>query len=215
LDDADKVVATEDADGTTVIQAQRNRLVLENKLRIPVSRTVRFSQTDDQQDSVGNRWALLVDESDRDGVFVQYSLPDRRVGASKFSVRPQLMVQRAFEGETDSYPEAGAKPGARDVNQPIDSADLFGVDARWEGPLAEGEYKLRSNISSFNPKHLPNAVRASGIYERPFRMPVLVMFKAEHSALIAIAFGMVLWACKTFIQPLVALLRRLVDCLKS
>ena len=118
--DADNVVATEEPDGTTVIQAQRNRLVLENKLRIPISRTVRFSQTEDQQESVGNRWAVLVDESDRDGFFVQYSLPDRRIGASKFSVRPQFMLQRAFEGETDSYPEPNSKPGAPDVNQSID-----------------------------------------------------------------------------------------------
>ena len=171
--DADNVVATEEPDGTTVIQAQRNRLVLENKLRIPISRTVRFSQTEDQQESVGNRWAVLVDESDRDGFFVQYSLPDRRIGASKLSVRPQFMLQRAFEGETDSYPEPNAKPGAPDVNQSIDAADLFGVDARWEGPIGDGEYKLRSSISSFNPNHLPNAVRASGIYVQPLRLPVL------------------------------------------
>jgi hypothetical protein len=171
--DADQVVATEEPDGTTVIEARRNRLVLENKLPIPISRTVRLSPAEDQEDSVGNRWAVLVDESDRDGFFVQYSLPDRRIGASKLSVRPQFMLQRALEGETASYPEPNAKPGAADINQPIDSADLFGVDARWEGPLGDGEYKLRSNISSFNPKHLPNAVRASGIYLQPLRLPVL------------------------------------------
>ena len=171
--DADKVVATEEADGTTVIQAERNRLVLENKLRIPISRTVRFAPSEDQEDSVGNRWSVLVDERDRDGFFIQYGLPDRKIGASKLSVRPQFMLQRAFEGETDSYPEPNSKPGANNVNQPIDAADLFGVDARWEGPLGDGEYKLRSSISSFNPKHLPNAVRASGIYVQPLRLPVL------------------------------------------
>jgi len=171
--DADTVVATQEADGTTVIQAQRNRLVLENKLRIPISRTVRFAPSEDQEESVGNRWSVLVDERDRDGFFIQYGLPERKIGASKLSVRPQFMLQRAFEGETDSYPEPNSKPGANNVNQPIDSADLFGVDARLEGPLGGGAYKLRSSISSFNPKHLPNAVRASGIYVQPLRLPVL------------------------------------------
>ena len=68
------------------------------------------------------------------------------------------MIQRAFEGETDSYPEPGSKPGARDVNQPIDSADLFGLDARIDGYLGDGDYRLRSSFSSFNPNHLPNAL---------------------------------------------------------
>ena len=171
--DAEEVTATQEPDGSTLIKARRNRLLLENKLSIPISNEVRFSPSEDQ-DSVANRWAVLVDESDRDGFYVQYSLAKRKVwDRAILSLKPQFMIQRAFEGETDSYPEPGSKPGARDVNQPIDSADLFGLDARIDGYLGDGDYRLRSSFSSFNPNHLPNALRASGIYTQPLRMPFL------------------------------------------
>ena len=171
--DAEDVVANQEEDGTTVIVAQRNRLLLENKLPIPLSRTVRFSP-EEEEDSVSNRWALLVDERDRDGIYLQYTLPNRRIGKrAKLSLRPQFLIQRAFEGETESYPEPNAKPGAPDISQPADAADLFGLDARLDGEIADGSYNLRSSISSFNPNHLPNAVRASGIYTQPLELPLL------------------------------------------
>ena len=171
--DAEQVVASQEEDGTTVIVAKRNRLLLENKLPIPLSRTVRFSPEEDEE-SVSNRWALMVDERDRDGIYIQYALPNRRIGErGTLSLRPQFLIQRAFEGETESYPEPNAKPGAPDIRQPTDAADFFGLDARLDGGIADGIYNLRTSISSFNPNHLPNAVRASGIYTQPLELPLL------------------------------------------
>ena len=179
--DADQVVATEEEDGTTVIRAKRNRLLLENKLPLPLSRTIRLSPRQDDDSDVSNRWSLLVDERDRDGIYVQYTLPPQRFfGNGKLSLRPQFLIQRAFEGETNSYPEPNAKPGAANVSQPVSTADLFGLEAIYEGEFGTGEgiysaprYRLRSSISSFNPNHLPNAVRASGVVTYPLKMPVL------------------------------------------
>ena len=171
--DAEGVTAKQEPDGSTLIQAQRNRLLLENKLSIPISKEVRFSPSQDRE-SVGNRWAVLVDERDRDGFYVQYSLARQKVwDRAILSLRPQFMIQRAFEGETDSYPEPNSKPGARDVSQPINISDLFGLDAQIDGYLGSANYKLRSSFSSFNPSHLPNAVRASGVYTKSLRIPVL------------------------------------------
>ena len=97
--DAEEVTATQEPDGSTLIKARRNRLLLENKLSIPISNEVRFSPSEDQ-DSVGNRWAVLVDESDRDGFYVQYSLAKRKVwDRAILSLKPQFMIQRAFEGK--------------------------------------------------------------------------------------------------------------------
>ena len=122
------------------------------------------------------------------------------------------MIQRAFEGETDSYPEPGSKPGARDVNQPIDSADLFGLDARIDGYLGDGDYRLRSSFSSFNPNHLPNALRASGIYTQPLRMPFLGNVQARGFS----AYRYRVWNGSLGLQDiysaLAAPLRRRQDC---
>ena len=47
---------------------------------------------------------MLADTQDRDGIFLQYQLPERKVWQSRLSVRPQFMLERAFDGTTNTYP---------------------------------------------------------------------------------------------------------------
>ena len=149
-----------------------------------------------------------MDERDRDGIYVQYTLATRRIGErGTLSLRPQFLIQRAFEGETESYPEPNAKPGAADIRQPTDAADFFGLDARLDGGIANGIYNLRTSISSFNPNHLPNAVRASGIYTQPLELPLLGNVQGRAFS----AYRYRVWnrlGCRTFIPLLVDRLRK-------
>ncbi|NBQ20283.1 MAG: DUF3769 domain-containing protein [Synechococcaceae bacterium WB6_3B_236] len=70
--DMDRVSSWQEPDGTTVIKSGRNRLLLENKLPLPLPSTVRIKPK--QENEVENRWGLLVDKQDRDGFYLQYQL---------------------------------------------------------------------------------------------------------------------------------------------
>ena len=209
--DAEEVTATQEPDGSTLIKARAIaccwRTSFRSRFRMKFASAHLRIKT--ALVTAGLCWLMRVIVMVFCSIFFERS-GKFGIGAI-LSLKPQFMIQRAFEGETDSYPEPGSKPGARDVNQPIDSADLFGLDARIDGYLGDGDYRLRSSFSSFNPNHLPNALRASGIYTQPLQMPFLGNVQAEALAPIAIAFGMVPLACKTSIPLLAAPLRNQQD----
>jgi len=167
--DADEVTSWQEADGTTVIRSRGNRLLLENKLPLPLPSTLRVKPKQDKE--VQNRWALLNDRDDRDGLYLQYTLPEQKLGSTSLTVRPQFMVQRAFNGNNDAYPAPGAPAGSDAVNQPNTLADLFGVEAQLEGPLGQGGFNANLDISSFAPDRLANATRANGELRQPLSLP--------------------------------------------
>ena len=170
--DMDSVRSWQEADGTTVIQSGRNRLLLENKLPLPLPATLRIKPK--QEKEVENRWGLLVDKEDRDGFYLQYQLPDIRLGSKAIlSIRPQFMLERAFNGNNSSYPAPGASAGSADVTQSNTIGDLFGVDAYLNGALGQGIYTARVDVSSFSEQHLSNATRASAEVLQPVKLPLI------------------------------------------
>lgn len=170
--DMDRVRSWQEPDGTTVIKSGRNRLLLENKLPLPLPATLRIKPK--QENEVENRWGLLVDKKDRDGFYLQYQLPDIRLGAKAIlSIRPQFMLERAFNGSTSSYPAPGSSAGSGVVTQSNTIGDLFGVDTYLNGALGQGIYMARVNVSSFSEQNLSNATRASAEVLQPLKLPLI------------------------------------------
>ena len=162
--DMRNVRSEQEADGTTVIRSKSNRLLLENKLPLPLPKTFRFSPEEEQE--VSNRWSVLADTQDRDGIFLQYQLPEQTLfGSTRLSVRPQFMLERAFDGTTNTYPAPTASAGSGDVVQDNTTGDLFGVKALWSGPVGDANFNLEADISSFAPpiSPTPPARQLSGI----------------------------------------------------
>jgi hypothetical protein len=170
--DMDNVRSWQEADGTIVVQGSRNRLLLENKLPVPLPGTLKVKPRQERQ--VENRWALLVDQNDRDGFYLQYKLPEWKFGENfTFNVRPQFMLQRAFRGTTASYPASGASAGSNTVTQDNTLGDLFGVDTFLAGTIGGSIVNARVNVSSFSEQNLSNATRASAELARQLELPVL------------------------------------------
>ena len=143
--DAEDVIAREQANGDVLISARRNRLIVEERLPIPVTRR----QLIQKEEEVENRFVVGIDNRDRGGLFVGRNLKPLTIGTStELSVQPQLMVQRAIDG---------------DMNSP---ADLFGLDAKLRGRY--GDYKLNvdADISSFDPADILSSSRYWGSFGR-------------------------------------------------
>ena len=168
---SEDLVATLQANGDTVIKARRNRLILDERLPIPVTRQTRIRK----KEEVDNRLVLGQDGKDRDGFFIGYKAPEIRLGngSGRLELQPQFLLQRAIAGKTDSYPLPGQSAGAPGSEQNTSPGDLFGLVARLQAPLLGFQADANLDISSFNPKNIANATRSWGDLSRPLRLPLL------------------------------------------
>ena len=168
--DAEDVVAREQANGDMIISARRNRLILEERLPIPLTRRQLIKGEED----VENRWVLGFDDKDRDGFFVGRNLkPIELTRDFTLSLEPQLMVQRANNGETSSYPAEGESADSEDVDQPTTAADLLGLKAELKGQIWDWDITLNADISSFKPQNFANGSRYWGSIENDIELPWL------------------------------------------
>jgi hypothetical protein len=168
---SEDLVATLQANGDTVIKARRNRLILDERLPIPVTRQTRIKK----KEEVDNRLVLGQDGKDRDGFFIGYKAPQIRLGngSGSLELQPQFLLQRAIAGTTDSYPLPGQSAGAPGSEQNTSPGDLFGLVARLQAPLLGFQADANLDISSFNPKNIANATRSWGDLSRPLLLPLL------------------------------------------
>ncbi|MFM8524312.1 MAG: DUF3769 domain-containing protein [Cyanobacteriota bacterium] len=167
--DAEGVTVTQNAKRQTIIKARRNRLVLDERLPIPV-----VSRTKIRSQVIGSRWSLNIDSRDRNGAFVGYELPSLRFGNSgSLDVQPQLLIQRAIDGVTNSYPLPGQTPDAPTVTQPTQTSDLFGLVAKLRTPLAGFQLNGTLDMSTLNPEHIPAGTRSWADLSREVTLPLV------------------------------------------
>ena len=148
--DAEGVVAKEQTNGDVLISARRNRLIIEEQLPIPVTRR----QLIQKEEEVENRWVFGIDNKDRDGFFVGRNLKPIELSRDyTLSLEPQLLVQRAIDGETSSISE------------------LFGLEAELKGQIWGWDTTLEADISTFNPQDFADGSRYWGSLENDFELP--------------------------------------------
>ena len=167
--DSTNVVAKLMPNGDTVIQAERNRLRLEDRLPLAVQRETRIRK----KENVDSRIVIGYDKNDRDGAFVGYNIPVGLGPNLRLTLQPQFMVQRAINSSTSVYPLPGRPTLAPEVTQPATSSDLFGLQAKLTGPLAGFTANAELQMSTFNPENILDGTRSWGDLARAVNLPVL------------------------------------------
>ncbi len=167
--DSENVVATLQPNGDTVIQAERNTLLVEERLPIPVTRSTRIQK----QEEVENRWVLGADKEDRDGFYLGRNFDIKLGERGRLRIQPQFMAQRAINGETDTYPLPGKPQGSPTVAQPAKTGDLFGVEATLNQPIGRADLLANLDISTFNPDNIADGTRSFGDLRVPVTLPLL------------------------------------------
>ncbi|QBE67952.1 hypothetical protein SynWH8101_0341 [Synechococcus sp. WH 8101] len=168
--DADGVVATEQANGDILIKSERNRLIVEERLPIPVSRTQRIQK----EEEVENRWVFGIDNEDRNGFFIGRNLkPIELTTDYTLSLQPQFLLQRAINGETNSYVAPGSSVDSGTVTQPTTIGDLFGLEAKLNGQVWGWKTNFNADISTFSAENIANGSRYWGDVRNRFTLPWL------------------------------------------
>ncbi|MEB3318536.1 MAG: DUF3769 domain-containing protein [Cyanobacteriota bacterium] len=165
--DSEGVVATLQPNGDTVIKAGRNEVVLEDRLRIPARRQTVVKK----QEEVDNPWVIGVDREDRDGVFLGYNTRFRIGERGQLTLQPQLLVERAIDGQSDSYPYPWQSAGADAQKQPATTGDDFGLLARLQTNVFGFETNARLDLSTFNPDNISNGTRSLAELTRDVQLP--------------------------------------------
>ena len=167
--DSENVVATLQPNGDTVIKAERNTLLVEDRLPIPVTRSTRI----EKREEVENRWVLGFDQDDRNGFYLGRNIDIRMGERGQLRVQPQLMVERAINGETSSYPLPGEPQGFPAVAQPAKTGDLFGVEINLNQPIGRWDLTANLNVSTFDPDNITDGTRSFADLKVPVRLPLL------------------------------------------
>ncbi|MFN9568669.1 MAG: DUF3769 domain-containing protein [Cyanobacteriota bacterium] len=168
--DSENVVGTLEPNGDTVIKAGRNAVVLEDRLRIPARRQTVIKK---KEEEIENPWVFGVDREDRDGVFLGYNARIRLGERGQLTLQPQILVERAIDGTTNSYPYPWQSAGDDAVEQPATAADDFGFLARLQAPFLGFDANARLDLSTFNPDNIPNGTRSFGELSRDLQLPWL------------------------------------------
>ena len=168
--DAQNVEAHQDRKGDIVVRSKRSRLILEDRLPLPLQNNLVLKK----KKEVTNPWVQQSDGTDRDGYYVGRDLKAIKLGASALlELQPQFMVQRALNGSTTSYVLPGQPAGNAPSSQPTQIGDLFGLVAKLRGPLLGFNSDITLNASTLDPSNFANGTRSWGELNRPISLPLL------------------------------------------
>ncbi len=168
--DAENVVAIQDEKGDLLIKSKRNRLIVEERLNIPILNNIRVKKRDD----VENRWVFGIDNKDRDGFFVGRKLrPFALAKGYKLYLQPQFLLQRSINGKTNSYVASGDSSYGNKVLTTAKASDLVALRSELLGDFYGWNLKLNSNISTFNANRFLDGSRHWGSLKKDFSLPLI------------------------------------------
>ena len=162
---ARNVTAAQYPDGTTKIWARSGNIILENKYSLPAI----FNQTLGQEKPA---FTFGVDRLDRDGFYLGYNVKPIKFGqGGSLSLQPQLLIERAINGESSSFIAPGASLNSGNVTQPITAADAFGLLAKLQLPINRFNLSSDLSLATLNPDHLPSGTRNKTQLTTPIQLP--------------------------------------------
>ena len=173
---ARNVTATQYPDGTTKIRARSGNIILENKYSLPAI----LSQTLGKEKSA---FDFGFDNIDRDGFYIGYNLKPIKLGqGGSLSLQPQLLIERAINGESSNFIAPGASLDSSNVTQSIKAADAFGLLAKLDMPINRFNLSSDLSLATLNPEHLSSGTRNTTRLTTPIQLP-------GHSSATAGLFG--------------------------
>ncbi len=162
------VIAREEENGDFLIKARSSRLIIEDRIALPMVKKRRFKT----KDSVENRWVLGIDNKDRDGFFIGRTFEPIELGKKyALTLQPQFLIQRAINGKTNSYVGEGKSINSNNVSSSADWADLFGMRAYLKGQEYGWDMNVNADISTFNRSRIHDGGRYWADFTNTFEFP--------------------------------------------
>ncbi len=137
-----------------------NYLILEEKVSIPFwfgNRTLRKSGEDFRYK---NSWNLGYDNLDKDGYFIGRKLKTINLNDDfVLDLEPQFLIQRSFNGYTNSFVSEGDLITGNRVKRDTAFADYFGLESEIKGKIDNWDLFIEKQINTFDINKFNDALR--------------------------------------------------------
>ena len=129
-------------------------LVFDNKFKFPIGK----KNIVDREDS--SSWGIGSDFSEKDGWYLVRGYEKKRIGNNSFiNLKPYILLQRAFEGSSESFTGDGASIFSPKIKKDIDVSDFFALDFDMQSKIKNWKLKSKGSFNSLNPKRLNESLR--------------------------------------------------------
>ena len=182
--DLEEVVAIQETDERTKVTAKRSRLILEDRLPIPMRKNIVL----EKDQPADNPWVIADDGIDRSGIYFGYNMKEIELKKArsftnnkgvqvdeqplKLKIQPQFMVARALNGNVNSFVLPGDPIGGPTGSQPAQIGDLFGALIKLEGSVfgySTSDFTL--SLPTLNPQNMANGTRSWGDFSKQIFLP--------------------------------------------
>ena len=151
------VKATEGQNQSGLITFKKSRLILEDKVSIPLLGKRKFG------DAQKLSWVIGYDVKEKDGLFIGRQFEPMNLGNNfEFSFQPQFFIQRAVRGKTNSYIANGEHPLSKKIVSKAKTSDIFGIESNLKGSKSSWDIDFTSLITTFEPTRFVDGLRYYG-----------------------------------------------------
>ena len=152
-------VIAEENDGELIITSSKTKLILDGSTKISLGKRI-FGRKKKK-----NNYKFIVDGKDRDGLVLIRKSNTRNINNKvKVDVQPQLLINRAILGKTNSYENQKSKD--------ISFLDLLGLNIKLNANYKDWKFYSVNDLSTLNSTRIFSGLRHSSSLRKYFKMPL-------------------------------------------
>ena len=138
-----------------------NYLVLDDNVSIPFWFGNRTLTKSGQNLNSRSSWTIGYDNLDKDGWFIGKKLNSINLSDDFIiNLEPQFLIQRSFNGKTNSFVKKGDLITGEKVERDAKFADFFGVKSEIKGKVNNWDLEIVNQINSFDTNKFSDALRS-------------------------------------------------------
>ena len=144
-----------------------NYLVLDDNVSIPFWFGNRTLTKSGQNLNSRSSWTIGYDNLDKDGLFIGKKLNSINLSDGFIlNLEPQFLIQRSFNGKTNSFVKKGDSITGEKVERDAKFADFFGVKSEIKGKVNNWDLEIVNQINSFDTNKFSDALRSKSILNK-------------------------------------------------
>ena len=144
-----------------------NYLVLDENVSIPFWFGNRTLPKSGQNLDSKSSWTIGYDNLDKDGLFIGKKFNSLNLSDDFIiNLEPQFLIQRSFNGKTNSFVKKGDLITEEKVERDAKFADYFGVKSEIKGKVNNWDLEIVNQINSLETNKFSDALRSKSILKK-------------------------------------------------
>ena len=138
-----------------------NYLVLDENVSIPFWFGTRTLPKSGQNLDSENSWTIGYDSLDKDGLYIGKKFNFLNISDDFIiNLEPQFLIQRSFNGKTNSFVNKGDLITGEKVKRDTKFADYFGVKSEIKGKINNWDLEIVNQVNSLDSNKISDALRS-------------------------------------------------------